>query len=198
MNMKKIWIASVFTSSLIFSIGVVLADRDEHEHEYEYQAEDGYLSRWYRSNSMQVDGKGSSRYREECGSCHFPFQPGFLPVASWRLVMSGLEEHFGENAELSDYERDFILNYLIQNAAESSNREISRKVVWSIRSKQPPIRITETDFFRHEHDQIAPRMLYNNGDKIQFSNCDSCHTRAMQGAFNEHEIKIPGFGRWDD
>ncbi|MCG7916446.1 MAG: diheme cytochrome c [Candidatus Thiodiazotropha taylori] len=194
MNVKRIWLVLVLLLSPIFSVELVLADRDEHE----YEEEHGFFSRWYRSDSMLVEGEDSSRYREECGSCHFPYQPGFLPEASWRLVMSGLEEHFGENAELSDYETDFILNYLTQNAAETLKGEISRKVIWSIRSKQPPIRITETDFFKHEHDEIAPRVLYNNGEKIQFSNCDSCHTRAIQGAFNEHEIEIPGYGPWDD
>ncbi|MEW8625758.1 MAG: cytochrome C [Candidatus Thiodiazotropha sp.] len=194
MKMKKLWLPLVLILALIFSVGVVQADRDEPEYEREY----GFFSRWLGSDSMMVDGKGSLQYQEECGSCHFPYQPGFLPGASWRLVMSGLERHFGENAELSDYEAEYILDYLTRNAAENSHGEISQKVIWSIRSEQPPQRITETDFFRHEHDEISPWMLHNNGEKIQFSNCDSCHTRAMQGAFNEHEIKIPGYGRWDD
>jgi hypothetical protein len=192
MKMSKIWLLLFLILPLLFSVGVVLADRDE------YEGEQGLLSRWFRSDSMLVDRKGSEQYQEECGSCHFPYQPGFLPEDSWRKLMSGLADHFGENAELSDYEAEYILNYLTQNAAESHSGEISRKVLWSLRSKQPPMRITETGFFRHEHDEISPRIRYNSGDEILFSSCDSCHTRAMQGSFKEHEIKIPGYGRWDD
>ncbi|MCC6543576.1 MAG: hypothetical protein IT392_03630 [Nitrospirae bacterium] len=29
-------------------------------------------------------------------------------------------------------------------------------------------------------------------------NCNACHTRAAAGSYDELEIKIPGFGRWDD
>jgi len=30
------------------------------------------------------------------------------------------------------------------------------------------------------------------------SQCDACHTDAERGTFNEHDINIPGYGRWDD
>jgi hypothetical protein len=130
--------------------------------------------------------------------CYFPYQPGFLPEASWRLLMSGLEDHFGENAELTDEDHEFILNYLRINAAAASDREISRKVLWSIRTAPVPLRITETGFFQHEHDEIPPQVLRNNGENISFSNCDACHGRALQGSYAEDEIDIPGCGRWDD
>ncbi|HPQ24397.1 MAG TPA: cytochrome C, partial [Gammaproteobacteria bacterium] len=39
-------------------------------------------------------------YLQECGSCHFAYQPGLLPARSWNNLMGGLENHFGENAEL--------------------------------------------------------------------------------------------------
>ncbi|MCG7937280.1 MAG: diheme cytochrome c [Candidatus Thiodiazotropha lotti] len=192
--MKKICLLLILILSLIFGIGVVFADRDEAV----YEKEPGFLTRWFRSDTMLADKKGTQQYQEECGSCHFPYQPGFLPGASWRLVMAGLDDHFGENAELSDYEAEYILNYLTQNAAENVRGEIFQKVLWSIRTKQPPMRITETDFFKHEHDEISPRILHRNGEKIQFSNCDSCHVRALQGSFDDDDIKIPGYGRWDD
>ncbi|MES9941279.1 MAG: diheme cytochrome c [Candidatus Thiodiazotropha sp. 6PLUC1] len=183
---------------LVLGFGVVLADRDEHEDEREHEEHSGYFSRWFNSESMQVNSLGSERYLEECGSCHFPFQPGFLPEASWQLIMTGLDDHFGENAELTDEDQEYILNYLKINSADGSDRALSKKIVWSLRSSSVPMRITETSFFKHEHDEISPRMLQNKGEKTSFSNCDSCHTQALKGSFNEHEIKIPGYGRWDD
>ena len=31
-----------------------------------------------------------------------------------------------------------------------------------------------------------------------FSRCGACHRRAEQGVFNEHEVRIPGYGRFND
>jgi len=31
-----------------------------------------------------------------------------------------------------------------------------------------------------------------------FSACQACHTSADNGNYNEHEVRIAGFGRWDD
>jgi mono/diheme cytochrome c family protein len=194
MNVKKSWLYLFLIAPLVVGVGVVLADRDEHESE----AHEGFFFSWFRADSMEVDAVGGKRYQEECGICHFPFQPGFLPEASWQLVMSGLEDHFGENAELTDEDHEFILNYLMMHAAENSDQAMSRKVLWSLRSISDTIRITETPFFKHEHDEISPRLLNYKGEKIAFSNCDTCHTQALQGSYNEHEIKIPGYGRWDD
>jgi mono/diheme cytochrome c family protein len=195
MKLLYYWLFLVLMVMLILGMGAALADRDEYEKEDE---DDEYFLGWFRSDSMQVDTLGVKRYQEECGSCHFPFQPGFLPKASWALLMSGLDDHFGENAELTDEDHESILNYLIMNAADTSDREISRKVLWSIRAAPVPLRITETGFFQHEHDEIPQRVLRNNGENISFSNCDTCHTRALQGFYEEDEIDIPGYGRWDD
>jgi mono/diheme cytochrome c family protein len=194
-KLRTSWLFLLLMVPLGVGVGTALADRDEHES----KEHKGFFKRWFKSDSMQVNGEGSERYQEECGSCHFPFQPGFLPEASWRLIMAGLDDHFGEDAELSDVARRVvILNYLTMHSADANEGGVSQKVLWSLRSAPVPMRITETRFFRHEHDEIPERVLENNGEKISFSNCDTCHTGASQGYFNEHEIKIPGFGRWDD
>jgi hypothetical protein len=49
-----------------------------------------------------------------------------------------------------------------------------------------------------EHDDITSKMVIGNEQVRSFSQCDACHTRAKQGSFREHEIHIPGYGRWDD
>jgi hypothetical protein len=38
--------------------------------------------------------------REERGECHMAFQPALLPAESWRGIMAGLADHFGEDASL--------------------------------------------------------------------------------------------------
>jgi len=35
-------------------------------------------------------------YKEECGACHFAYQPELLPSGSWEKILAGLEDHFGE------------------------------------------------------------------------------------------------------
>lgn len=33
---------------------------------------------------------------------------------------------------------------------------------------------------------------------MSFSNCNACHQGAEAGVYNEHRVRIPGVGRWDD
>ena len=53
---------------------------------------------------------------------------------------------------------------------------------------------------RDDDDDEIPDKVMNRktGEQLSFSNCASCHKRALQGSYNEHEIDVPGIGRWDD
>ncbi|WP_456381142.1 diheme cytochrome c [Thiolapillus sp.] len=135
-------------------------------------------------------------YQDECGSCHMAYQPGLLPAPSWEKLMSGLDDHFGENAELPENERRVLLNYLLNNAAGRSNYRVSNKLMRNIRGT--PIRITELPYFVHEHREIPSRLVTGNPKVRSLSYCDSCHTQANMGSYNEHQINIPGYGRYDD
>jgi len=33
---------------------------------------------------------------------------------------------------------------------------------------------------------------------MSFSNRNACHQGAEAGVYNEHRVRIPGVGRWDD
>lgn len=55
--------------------------------------------------------------RKECGECHMAFQPGLLPAASWKRIMDGLNDHFGEKATLAPDVAADIRAYLTRNAA---------------------------------------------------------------------------------
>ena len=199
MKKRMIILLLPLTVILLAGAGFVLAERGESENEHEYEREGGYFSRWMdRDKAMAFDTADGKLYREECGGCHFPFQPQFLPAESWQTIMSSLDDHFGDNAELSAEKNQRILDYLTMNAAGNVDQKIANKAMWSLRYTPHPKRITETAFFRHEHREIPPRILDNKGEKISFANCDTCHTRALQGSFSEHEIRIPGVGRWDD
>ncbi len=138
-------------------------------------------------------------YAAECGSCHFAYQPGLLPAASWRSMMGSLENHFGENAELEPVTRELLTEYLLQNAAEHDQGKIARKILRSVDASQPPpLRITEIAYFKHEHDELPARFWRENPKVGSLSNCSACHGKADNASFEEHQVNIPGVGRWED
>lgn len=137
-------------------------------------------------------------YQEECGSCHLAYPPGLLPAASWQGVMSGLEDHFGDNAELDSDVLQQLSNYLASNSAEMSAYRRSQAIMSSLRnSRTPPLRITELSYFAHEHREI-PKRIIELPEVGSLSQCNACHRYAEQGSFSEDDIWIKGIGHWDD
>ena len=198
MKTKPIFIGLLLSGMMLALSGLVLADRyDDDEHEDEHE-DHGLLEDWFGGSKPNIDSVASTLYAQECGSCHFAYQPGLLPAASWQRIMLGLDDHFGDNAELGEAQQEEIARYLAENSAGSSSKGLPRRISASLGSHKAPLRITETRLFRHEHDEIPQRMVQENPQVRSFSNCDACHGRAAQGSFREHEIRIPGYGYWDD
>lgn len=177
---------------LIFGVmgsQLVLSDDDDDHHD--------------RSRSLtraEVRPVENDVYREECGACHFAYQPGLLPQSSWDKVMATLEDHFGDNAELDPALHRQLSEYLARYSADTDGRNFrrSRKLARSAIKAGSPRRITEIPYFRHEHDEIPARVI-KSSDKIgSLGRCEACHSRADKGSFREREISIPGYGRWDD
>lgn len=137
-------------------------------------------------------------YAKECGACHLAYPPGLLPARSWEKLMNGLSDHFGDNAELAPEDQNAITDYLVKNAADRSGQKRSAKVVRSLKNGETPIRITEVPYIVHKHHEVPSRMIQGNSQVKSLSRCNACHTRADAGAFNEHDVSIPGYGAWDD
>lgn len=157
----------------------------------------GWLgTKWLRR--ADVKPVANEQYTQECGSCHMAYQPGLLPARSWERMMSSLDDHFGENAELADDVHNNLLAYLKQNAAETSNYKRSRRIMSSLRPTDAPLRISETPYLKGKHREIPAGALGANAQVKSISQCQACHTRAEKGSFSEREILIPGFGRWED
>ncbi len=185
MNMKTV-IFSTTALTLVGILGIGLQDVWSDD-------DDGMKMR-----SRGVAPVTDPLYREECGSCHFAYPPGLLPAASWQRIMAGLDDHFGDNAELDTQAGQQITEYLTTYAADASGFRRSRAIMSSLRySRTPPLRITETPYFRHEHREI-PRRIINLPDVGSLSQCNACHRRAEKGSFRESEIWIKGIGRYDD
>lgn len=180
-------VAVVATSSLLFSMAVY-GDDDNRE----------WALGWFKQSKLDVAPVSNPAYRQECGSCHFAYQPGLLPEASWRKMMSGLDDHFGDNAELNTETQKYILDYLVANSADKSNYKRSAGIAGSLKSAEAPLRISDTVYFRRKHDEIPARYVADNRAVGSYSKCAACHTRAEAGSYNEHEVKIPGAGHWED
>ena len=159
--------------------------------------DDDYGSRWGRS-SLDVAPVTNELYKEECGSCHMAYQPGFLPARSWQKMMGDLENHFNENAELDADTQKQLTLYLTENAADHSDYKRSNAMMNSLGSNATPLRITETRYFIRKHDELPKRLVENNPEVKSFSRCEACHTTADKGSYNEHKVRIPGYGSWED
>jgi len=188
---KKTWVIVSVLGILLGLLGVsglvVSDDDDEHEGR----------SLW-RQSQLDVAPVENAFYNEECGSCHFPYQPGFLPTRSWQRMIAGLEDHFGENAELDAVDAQQLKVYLMENAADTSNYKRSQGIMRSLSKKDIPLRISTTRYFKRKHHELPERMVKNNPKVRSFSNCELCHAQAAQGSYNEHQVKVPGYAGWDD
>ncbi len=113
--------------------------------------------------------------------------PNILPEKSWKLLMSDLENHFGDDASLSEEDTKNILDFLLENSAEKSTKEVSVKVLNSIGNKDI-IAITQTSFWKKEHKDI-PKELFKNEKIKSKANCKACHTDIEKGLIEDDKIK---------
>ncbi|NJD05146.1 MAG: cytochrome C [Methylococcaceae bacterium] len=114
-------------------------------------------------------------YVGECGSCHIPYPPQLLDAASWQALLGQLDRHFQVDATVEPPTLEQIRIYLAAHARRKP-------------SGAPVLRVSETAWFRHEHDDITVAQWGRVKSK---SNCAACHPRAAEGRYSEHEIKLP-------
>lgn len=128
----------------------------------------------------RVAPASNARWQTECGACHVAFPPRLLPAESWRAVMSGLDKHFGNDASLDPAAAREIESFLERNAGREKYKTTGK----------PLLRITETRWFKREHDEV-PARAWNNPKVKSAANCAACHTQAESGNYSEHNIRIP-------
>ena len=122
----------------------------------------------------------NSKWKAECGSCHFAYPANMLPAASWRTMMGGLDKHFGSDASLDAATSTEILAFLEKNASQRKPDS----------AQKPQLRITETPQFIRKHDEVSSR-TWKNPQVKSAANCAACHTQAESGDFSERNIRIP-------
>ncbi len=128
-------------------------------------------------------------YNEQCGACHFVYQPELLPSASWMKILSNLDDHFGETVELDNDSKRVISDYLKSNGAENSSAKRAVKIMRSL-GRQVPLRITDIPYIREKHHEISSNVLKRKSIG-SISNCPACHATAGSGIYDDDNIKIP-------
>ncbi len=183
-----------------------LADDDDHEEKKWYKTifdDDDDHNRGKKRRRYQKRDRNDSKhygkhyftpvnnptYIEECGGCHFAYQPELLPSGSWKKIMAGLDDHFGEEIEIDTESINVISEYLISNSAEKSSAKRAVKIVRCLRGRTP-IRISEIPYIIKKHDEIDPK-IYNRESIGSLSNCSACHTTAEKGIYDDDNVVIP-------
>jgi nitrate/TMAO reductase-like tetraheme cytochrome c subunit len=106
--------------------------------------------------------------QKECGECHMAFQPALLPAESWTRIMTGLGDHFGEDASLPEALASEIRAYLVANAG---------------RGDPTVSRISDQPWWQREH-RFSPS-VWRQKEVGSKANCDACHRQAGQGLYDD-------------
>lgn len=124
-------------------------------------------------------------YVEECGSCHVAFPGRMLDAASWQAVLGGLAQHFGVDASVDAETLEPIRAYLEGSARRKPTAGPDGK---------PLLRITETRWFRHEHDEVPSRLRPGGAEAVKPADCAACHQQAATGGYAERDLQMPKKG----
>ena len=202
MNKHQNWII-FFVAIMLLVNGVfikALADDDDHKEKKGYKNffdsdddddddDDNHRNFSGKYKKKYISPVNNPTYEEECGACHFSYQPELLPSGSWKKIMAGLADHFGEEIEIDTESINVISGYLISNSAEKSSAKRAVKIVRSLRGRTP-IRISEIPYIIEKHDEVDPK-IFNRESIGSLANCTACHTTAEKGIYDDDDVKIP-------
>ncbi len=126
-------------------------------------------------------------WAKECGACHSAHHPTVAPAATWKGIMAGLGDHFGDNATLGAAATEQLTAYALANSSEKWDTRVAN--VMRRPAKEKPLRITETRIWKRIHDKLPERFFKSKavGGKL---NCTNCHRDAEAGIFAPRDIRI--------
>ena len=113
--------------------------------------------------------------------------PNILPKKSWELIMSDLENHFGDDASIDEGTNRNILAFLVKNSAEESTMQASWNFLNSIEDKDI-IAPSQTAFWKKTHKDISKEIFDHEKVKSK-ANCKACHTDIEKGLIENENIK---------
>jgi len=180
MNRLKYGLLAGVMFILVFA-GAGIADDDDQDKNH------GKHHNHEKRQSLSVN---NDIYEQECGACHFAYQPWLMPSGSWKKILEELPSHFGEDIPLDEQTRNTIAQYLTANAAEHVSAKRSRKIMKSLRGTTP-VRVSEIPYILEKHHELDPAVLARPSIG-SLGNCIACHTSADQGDYDDDYVVIPG------
>ena len=167
---------------------------DDDDNDHEGRGNKRRYQKRFRNKSAHDEKEylapvNNQTYIDKCGACHFAYQPGLLPSGSWEKILDGLEDHFGEAADLDEATQKTIVEYLKTNSAEYSRNEQSVKIMRSL-GGNTPMRITEIPYIQAKHRKIN-QDVFQRESIGSLSNCSACHVTADKGVYDDDDVKIP-------
>jgi hypothetical protein len=201
-TIKAAGLTIVLSTVVFFGLrGATLADEHEH-HERKGPRSPMVHQSSQPTQQMPADRSGEFQmakspmtavtnpiYKEQCGACHFAYQPELLPSGSWKKILGKLDDHFGEVLPLDPVAIDTIGAYLEANAAERSGAKRAVKIVNSL-GGATPLRITEVPYISQKHRKISNDVLRRRSIG-SLSNCVACHRTAVNGVYDDDSVSIP-------
>lgn len=127
-------------------------------------------------------------YMAECSACHMGYHPSLLPAASWKAMMTGLDDHFGENASLDAATTAEITAWLTAHAAETADTKPAHRL--SHTAPDAPFTLSGTPFWKRVHGDL-PDALFQSRAVGGRGSCAACHGDAQTGLFSPFAISIP-------
>jgi len=126
-------------------------------------------------------------YAGECGDCHHAYHPSLRSETTWRAIMAGLDDHYGEDASVDATSAKVIEAFLTSNAAGTFDTQVAQRIG---RFATPDFRITRTRYWKHRHHDI-PAAVYRHKKIGSRVNCKGCHGDADSGLYANSEIHFP-------
>ena len=189
-KIKTILVSFVFLFAAMYAFYTAMANHhEEYEHGGKGHHNEERNKHYDHGRKHMLNALTNSEYVENCGTCHFAYQPELLPSRSWEKILSGLQDHFGEVIELDPETVKTISDYLEANSADHSAANLATKILRSL-GNQAPLRITEVPCIRREHHEIQNSVL-NRESVGSLSNCVACHTTAEKGIYDDDNVRIP-------
>ena len=180
---KPIWTLSVVLLLFLSATAITADDDGKKKRRRERRHGD---NKYYGEKYLKP--VNNTIYIDQCGACHFAYQPGLLPSESWKKILEDPEDHFGETLDLDADTREEIYVYLTSNAANTSSSKLSQKIMRCL-DGQTPLRITDIPYIRKEHHEIGQSVV-NRPSVGSLSNCIACHRNADRGIYDDDRVSI--------
>jgi cytochrome c553 len=178
-----IWWISLFMLLVVFAPTISAGDNDKRNQQRERKHGESHYN-----GEKKLKLVSNATYADQCGACHFAYQAELLPAVSWKKILEGAEDHFGEAVTLDDGTKLEISNYLMSNAADKSFAKLAWKIMRCLQGLAP-VRITDIPCIRKEHQEINPQ-TFKRPSVGSLSSCVACHRTAANGVYDD-DVTIP-------